>query len=271
LRKSNVNQPRHLQQPAAGKDEAHLDRLVDPEYAEISGWAIFSLILAAIGAVAWLPPAIGYMPLPGDIRYKLPILVTIPLAALLLSLVAARSIRRSAGTKVGLKTAWAALAVSAICLVGSLVYHGVYQHGELQLQDSLVRTANERLQQLFARKYDLLLREMVANGRTDLASPQAQAQRKQIIEENLYGTGDYYGYVQQWVKTDHPQNPDNPEEQSEELDGVVIYRLSFAMGAVDLGLRFRYQDGQWLLIEVAPGFNPMVAIPEGSTPKKRWE
>lgn len=247
-----------------GPDEAHLDRAVEPEYAAISGWAVFSLILAAIGAVALLPYKFQpYLPLP-LVRYRLPILIIIPLAAAILALVARRGIHHSGGTRVGLQPARIALGLSLLFIAGSLCYHGLYQRTELLLQDQLQAAAAGDLQDLFAERYDAILDRLAANG-----VPVPRNRQNWIAEKHyyLYNGGDYYGRSLQVLVMQTVE--DSPEQTR--LMGVAVYRLLFKEWSLDLRMQYVRVNDEWKLVALEGSGNHWTAPKEGVKAKARFE
>ena len=117
-------------------DDAHLDRVVEPEYASVSGAAIFALVLAAISVVAFLPVPAD-LPLPWT-WLRLPLLLIVPLAAAGAAAAARRSIRRSEGTRTGMRVAQIALTLALVVTVGAGAMHGVRQVRRHQLLVSLI-------------------------------------------------------------------------------------------------------------------------------------
>jgi len=247
-----------------GPDEAHLDRAVEPEYAAISGWAVFSLILAAIGAVALLPVDYQpYLPLP-FVRYRLPILIIIPLAAAILALIARRGIRHSGGTRVGLQPARIALGLSLLFIAGALCYHGLLQRSELLLQDQLQTAIAGDLGDLLADRYDAVLDRLAANGGN------VPRDRRQWIAQThylLYNGGDYYDRKLMDLKTGWVDVA--PEQK--QLVGVAIYRLMFKEWSLDLRLQYVRVNDEWKLVSLEGSPNPMTAPKEGVQAKRRFE
>lgn len=254
-----TDQNRHL-----GPDEAHLDRAVEPEYAAISGWAVFSLILAAIGALSLLPAAYQpYLPLP-LVRYRLPILIIIPLAAAVLALGAMRTIRRSGGTRVGLQPARIALVLSLLFIAGSLCYHGLHQRSELLLQDQLQATSADDLQCLLTGRFDELIDRLTANGgNLPRSRPQWIAQTQFLLNNG----GDYYGRKLQVLD----MQPVEVAPEQTQLGGRAIYRLSFKDWNLDLRLQYVRANDQWKLVAAESTGNPLSAPREGAKAKKRFE
>ncbi len=247
-----------------GPDEAHLDRAVEPEYAAISGWAVFALILAAIGALALLPAAYQpYLPLP-LVRYRLRILIIIPLASVLLALFAMRGIRTSGGTRVGLQPARIALGLSLLFIAGSLLYHGLHQRSELLLQDQLLASVNGDLGDLLADRYDALLDRLAANGG---AVPHDRRQWIAQTHYLLYEGGDYYSRKLQVLV----MQPVEVAPEQTRLDGVAIYRLTFKNWNLDLRLQYVRVNDAWKLVAAEGSGNPLSAPLEGVQPKKRFE
>jgi hypothetical protein len=248
-----------------GPDEAHLDRAVEPEYAAISGWAVFALILAAIGALALLPAAYQpYLPWPTLLRYHLPILLVIPIVSGILALMAMGSIRRSGGTRVGLQPARIALGLSLLFMAGSLCYHGLHQRTEILLQDQLQAAAAGDLQDLFANNYDALLARLAANG-----GNVPRDKRSWIAETHyyLYDGGDYYGRKLQALE----MRPVEVSPEQTRLDGMAVYRLTFKEWTLDLRLQYVRMNDEWKLVSMEGAGNPMTAPKEGVQPKPRFE
>ena len=225
---------------------------------------MFSLILAAIGALALLPAAYQpYLPLP-VVRYRLPILIIIPLAAAVLALAARRGIRRSGGTRVGLQPARIALGLSLLFIAGSLGYHGLHQRSELLLQDQLPAATAGDLQDHLATRYDALLDRLAANGGNVPRDRQRWSAEKRYY---LYNGGDYYGrkllvLLMQPVEV-------SPEQTR--LEGVAVYRLLFKEWSLDLRLQYIRVNDAWKLVNLECSGNPMTAPKEGAQPKPRFE
>lgn len=253
-------------------DDAHLDRLVEPEYAAVSGAAIFALVLAAVSVVAFLPAPLD-LPLPMT-WLRLPILLVLPLTAIAASLAAWRSIRRSEGTRTGLRLAQAALALALVATLGSGAMHAVGQVHRYELQRSLVEVANGYLQRVLTDQPDIIFGDLVRNGVAPLDEKPNYLNAWKTAQYYMHeGSGDYYGlrlekagaFVQSVAPKDRPG-----EEEILQDFGEVIYRLQYAKGAIDLRFGFRLVEGQWKLINFNQGF--ALELPkDGAQPKKRFE
>ena len=266
-RPTPAQSPRHLR-----TDDAPLDRLVEPEYAAISGAAIFALVLAALSVAAFLPAPLD-LPLPMT-WLRLPILLILPLTAVALALAARRSILRSEGTRTGLGLAQAALALALLITLGAGAMHGFGQVRRYQLQRALVEVAEAYLQHVLTDKPDIVFGDLVRNGAVTLDDKPGFLQGWKTAQYYMHeGSGDYYGRRLEkagaTVQSVAPKDKPGEEEILEDF-GEVIHRLQFAQGAVDLRFGFRLVDGQWKLVTYNQGFSR--EFPKDDTrPKRRFD
>ncbi len=186
-----------------GADAAHRDRAVEPEYAAISGGAVAALVLAGVSVIALLPKQ-APIPLPFGVRYRLPVLLLVPLAVIPFSLFVIRRIRNSAGTKVGMPLARAALALAGLVAVGSIAMHGLRQHREFELHDTLAEQAEVYLRRIFDEQYRAVYDAMAANYPELYPQEVPFEQWRRRTHRALYGAGDYYGKSVQRVLVQHP-------------------------------------------------------------------
>jgi hypothetical protein len=247
-------------------DDARLDRAVDPEYAAVSGAAIGSLILAAVAVAAFLPVPVD-LPLPWT-WFRLPLFLVLPLAAIALAMAAIRLIRRSEGTRIGIRLAQAALVLAIVETLGAAAFHTVRQYGHYTVQQALVGESRTDLQYVLDGDFEALFRKLVANDPSVAkAERQIRAWWRQTQTYMRSGGGDYFGRALQSCTRRVPET----EEDGPYEIGFVSHRLMFADGALDVFFRYQLVDGQWQLT-YANSQRKMLTIPkEGDKPKKRFE
>jgi len=251
-------------EPAAPRDDAHLDRAVEPEYAAVSVMAILALILTGVGALAMLPRQ-AYVGIPG-VTYRAPILLVLPVASLLFALVARRKIVRSEGTLVGLRAATAAVTLSAVFVAGSVALHGYLQHRQYSLNQALLTETQGYLDRLLNGDYESVYREMAANNPGIVSEGLSPTVFGEMVGSRLKGGGDYYG---RRLQNQGVTVPDDAADGGE-IRGYVTHRFLFKRGAVDLNFIFAEQDGRWKLMLVKPSM-AFEFLPPDAKPKKRFE
>lgn len=253
---------------AAPTADARLDRAVEPEYAAVSGWAIVALILAGIAVVAFAPTP-AYLPLPGTwIRF--PLLLALPLAAIGVALGAARDIRRSEGTKVGLTLARAALVLALVTALGAGVFHGLRQYQEYTLHRTLVERGDEVLQWVIDNEKQAVFQTMLANDPGWAEHRGAFDRQWDFLQRYLRDPalgGQYYGRFVQQTTILPPTEPDDPPFDR----GRVVHRFRMGNGAMDVLIHFLHVDGQWKLVRVLPSTGALVFPKDNETPKPRFE
>jgi hypothetical protein len=256
--------PNTNENPTALRDDAHLDRAVEPEYAAVSVMAILALILTGVGALAMLPQQ-AYVGIPG-VTYRAPILLVLPVASLLFALAARRKIVRSEGTLVGLRAATAAVALSALFVAGSVALHGYLQHRQYSLNQAILTETQGYLDRLLNEDYESVYREIAANNPGIVSEGLSPTAFGEMIGSLLKQGGDYYGRRLQ------NQGVTMPEDTTEdgEIRGYVTHRFLFKRGAVDLNFIFAQRDGRWKLMLVKPSM-AFEFLPPDAKPKKRFD
>jgi hypothetical protein len=262
----------HPRPPRA--DDAHLDRVVEPEYASVSGAAIFAVVLSAISVVAFLPVSAD-LPLPWT-WLRLPLLLTVPLAAVGVALAARRSIRRSEGTRTGLRVAQIALVLALVITVGAGTMHGIRQVRRHQLLVSLIEKADGYLQSVLNDQPEAIFSDLVVNGARSPKDRPGYVDSWRMAQREFHGgSGEYYGRkLQQAVPIMRAAGakggPDENQEEVEQDTGLVTHRLLFANQAIDMQFLFVLVEGQWKLVSF--GFAPVSEWPKaGQQPKKRFD
>lgn len=268
-----ANETPQSEAPKPARDEARLDRVVEPEYASISARAILALVLAGIAIVAFLPmPA--YLPLPW-VWFKLPLLVIIPLAVIPFAVSAVRDVRRSEGTKVGLGLAQAALVLAVGVALGASVFHGIRQWHEYTLERSLVSAADPYLEAVIENDFDAMFGELARNNPVAAEDRSGFRRLWDYVQDYLRKTGgEYYGRELR-PTTIIPAGPvEGPEGESAGQpydEGRVVHRFMMAEGAMDVVFRFWHVASQWKLV----GFDArghLLEYPDPTDrPKRRFE
>jgi len=251
-------------------DSSHLDRAVEPEYASVSVAAIAALALAALGLTALLPVDVTLALFPG--WFQVPLLIFIPLGTIPFALAVMRSIRRSAGTKVGLPLAQAALVLALLATVGSAALHGARQYREHRLLETLVEDSDRYLESLLKGDYRSVFDELARNNPPPGSLEEQFEFWKKNFDDFLYKGGDYYGRT---LSTSQRFPPERPEDPPGGL-GLVVYKFRFSEGILNIRFIFRLDDGQlfgpygWKLMAVRP--ERAYEFPEADEkPKKRFE
>ncbi|NIA20750.1 MAG: hypothetical protein GWP05_02010 [Anaerolineaceae bacterium] len=258
-KESPANQP-----PREAGDDAHLDRMVEPEYAAVSMKAILALILTGLGALALLPKQ-PYLSIPA-ISYRLPILIVLPLIALAAAVAALRAIRRSEGTLIGLKAATVATVLSAAFILGSIGQHGYMQYRQKELLRTLREAAQGYLELVMQEKYEPVYQELAANNPLIAERGPTFKRWRSNIHRFMTTLGDYYGRNLQRQDLVRPKDP----SEGADLRGVVVHRFRFERGGVDLNFVFKDTDQGWKLMVAEP--RPIGVFPKrGDKPKKRYE
>jgi hypothetical protein len=249
-------------------DDARLDRAVEPEYASVSGLAIFALLLATVGVVAFLPLPAG-LPLPMT-WFRLPILLLVPLTTLPFSVAAIRQIRSSAGTKVGIALAHSALALSLIFAIGAGTVHGLSQWEHHKRQQTLVSAAEGILSAILNNQPDTVLAALIRSG---VATPADRDkflmhwnQTQRLLHDD--GGGKYYGIKLNQIGA---YKQDTKDESEARYDiGVVVHRLQFKRAALDLKFQFSLIEEQWKLVGITES-QALVLPGDNAKPKRRFE
>lgn len=253
-------------EPPQAPDDAHLDRVVEPEYAAISANAIGALVLAGIAAVAFLPLPVD-LPLPGT-WMKFPVLLALPLATIPYALAAIRGIRNSEGTRVGLGLAHAALVLAVVIVLGAGTVHALRIRRHHTIEQSLVHAADPLLQAVIDDDFQSLF-DNLARGNPEIAKRRAGYQNLwRHIQAYLHTDGgDYYGRHLRLTQILPPENPELPPYDR----GDVVHRFRFTEGAMDIAFQFWRVDGTWTVM----GFyakGQLVDYPKpGETPAKRFD
>lgn len=247
-------------------DDTRLDRVVEPEYASVSGLAIFALLLATVGVVAFLPLPAG-LPLPMT-WFRLPILLLVPLATIPFAVTAIRQIRSSAGTKVGIALAHSALALSLIFAIGAGTVHGLGQWGHHKRQLALVSAAENILSAILNNQPDTVLAALVRSGVATPANRGKFLMHWNQTQRLLHGDGPYYGRMLNRIGA-YKQDAEDASEARYDI-GVVIYRLQFQRAALDLRFQFRLIEDQWKLVGITES-QAFVLPGDDAKPKRRFE
>lgn len=247
-------------------DDARLDRAVEPEYASVSGLAIFALLLATVGVVAFLPLPAG-LPLPMT-WFRLPILLLVPLTTLPFSVAAIRQIRSSAGTKVGIALAHSALALSLIFAIGAGTVHGLSQWEHHKRQQTLVSAAGGILSAILNNQPDTVLATLIQSGVVTPADRGRFLIHWKQTQHLLHRGGEYYGRKLNQIGA---YKQDTKDESEARYDiGVVVYRLQFKRAALDLKFRFSLIEEQWKLVGITES-QALVLPDDDAKPKRRFE
>lgn len=243
--------------------ESDLDRVVEPEYAAISGTAIIALLLAPLGLLSLHAIYFQMFDIP------VPILLILPLVSLAVALAAIRSIRQSEGTRVGIRIASVAAILSGLIFIGSGGYHVHRITQQIERQDRLKAEAEADMQAIFTGRYSTIYNKMLLfnPGMSKELPLQEWTSR---MNDLLYGGGTYYGSRIQAMRMFTVQKDEDDPNSPEQLVGVVVRRLVFRSAAADLVLNYIYTDGQWQLarayIQAAAEFGR-----QGDKPVQRWE
>ena len=225
---------------AAEGREMEMDRVVEPEYASVSGTAILALILAPLGLLALKAIYFHMFGLP------VPILLIIPIISLAIALAAVRGIRHSEGTRVGIKLAITAATLSALIFVGATAYHGHQIYQQQSRLNDLMTLAQRDTELIFTGRYDTIYNRMLLNNPA-LATRQPLADWTAHLDELLYSGGDYYGSRLEAVRMFNMRLNEEDPTAPEELLAVVVRRLVFRHGAADLIFNYMHHRDQWQL------------------------
>ncbi len=244
--------------------DAEMDRMVEPEYAAISGTAIVALILTPFGLLSFM--TIYFM----VFGVLVPVLMIVPLVSLLVALTAVSNIRKSEGTRVGIKLAVAAAMLSGLIIIGSGVYHVHRLNEQVELQDSLLRAAHSDMQLIFTGQYQPIYARMVLNNPAVGETWSFEEWAEQLNVFLYHSGGNYYGSRIEAVRL-RPGTPNLDDPQATpEVEGIVVRRLVFREGSTDLQLHYARHDGQWRLLGLHAAAAAEFGRPD-MEPVTRWE
>ena len=124
--------------------DGQLDRAIDPQYASISTMAVLGLLFSLAGLA-------GFFVIP---------LVALAAIGLVMSLAAARQIRRSAGVLTGRRLAMAGIAVGAVVAAGAASWHTYEWWTIRQVLTALEARSYEVVDDIIAGRYEKVYSEM---------------------------------------------------------------------------------------------------------------